>query len=104
MEIVIIVLLVVLVILVGVFLWDRFRGRRTLKEQEEALAEIVGEKVAGSMAVFGDVRERLGELTQRMKDIQEVGKNISSLQELLHAPKFRGGFGELLLERLLADI
>lgn len=104
MEIVIIILLAVLVILVGFFLWDRFRGRRTLKEQGETLAEIVGEKVAGSMAVFGDVRERLGELTQKMKDIQEVGKNISSLQELLHAPKFRGGFGELLLERLLADI
>jgi len=101
MEIVIIVLLI---LLIGFLLWDRLRGRRTLKEQEEALTKIVGEKVAGSMAVFGDVRERLGELTQRMKDIQEVGKNISSLQELLHAPKFRGGFGELLLERLLADI
>ncbi len=104
MEIVIIVLLVILVILVGVFLWDRLRGRRMLKEQGETLSKIVGEKIEGSMAVFGDVRERLGELAQRTKNIEEVGKNVSSLQELLRAPKFRGGFGELLLERLLADI
>jgi len=75
-----------------------------LKEQGDALSKVVGEKVEGSMAVFGDVRERLGELAQRTKDIQEVSKNVSSLQELLRAPKFRGGFGELLLERLLADI
>ena len=103
-EIVGIVIIVLLVILIGLFLWDRLRGRQRLKEQGDALSRIVGEKVEGSIAVFGDVRERLGELTQRAKDIQEVGKNVSSLQELLRAPKFRGGFGELLLERLLADI
>jgi len=101
MEIVIIVLLVILLIFL---LWDRLRGRQRLKEQGDALSKIVGEKVEGSMSVFGDVRERLGELAQRTKDIQEVSKNVSSLQELLRAPKFRGGFGELLLERLLADI
>ena len=101
MEIVIIILLVILLIF---FLWDRLRIRQRLKEQGDALSKMVGEKVEGSMAVFGDVRERLGELAQRTKDIQEVSKNVSSLQELLRAPKFRGGFGELLLERLLADI
>jgi len=99
-EIIIIALLVVLLLFL---LWDRLRGRQRLKEQGDALSRIVGEKVEGSIAVFGDVRERLGELTQRARDIQEVGKNVSSLQELLRAPKFRGGFGELLLERLLAD-
>ncbi len=101
MEIVIIILLVILLIFL---LWDKLRGRQRLKEQGDALSKMVGEKVEGSMAVFGDVRERLGELAQRTKDIQEVSKNVSSLQELLRAPKFRGGFGELLLERLLADI
>ncbi len=101
MEIVIIILLV---ILVSFFLWDRLRGQQRWKEQGETLSKMVGEKVEGSVGVFGDLREKLGELTKRTKDIEEVGKSISSLQEILRAPKFRGGFGELLLERLLTDI
>ncbi len=100
MEIVIIVLLI---IIIGIFLWDRVRAGRRWKEQGEALSKVVGEKVEGSVGVFGEVRERLGELTRRTKDIEEIGKDISSLQEALRVPKFRGGFGELGLERLLTD-
>jgi len=91
-------------VLVVFLIADRVRGQRKLREQMDNLSRVVGEEVRGGVSVFGDVRERLGELTKRTKDIEEVGKNISSLQELLRAPKFRGGFGELMLERLLADI
>jgi len=105
MEIVVIIILsVVTAVLLGVFLRDRSRGRQALEEQGEALSRVVGEKLEDNVKIFGDVRERLGELTQRTRDIQEVGRNISNLQELLRAPKFRGCFGELLLERLLADV
>jgi DNA recombination protein RmuC len=99
-----IVIIILLVILVGFFLWDRLRASQRWKEQSDILSRTVGERIADTTKVFGEVKERLGELTQRTKEIQEVGKNISSLQEILRAPKFRGGFGELLLERLLADI
>ncbi len=99
-----IVIIILLVILVGFFLWDRLRASQRWKEQSDILSKTVGERIADTTKVFGEVKERLGELTQRTKEIQEVGKNISSLQEILRAPKFRGGFGELLLERLLADI
>ena len=101
MEIVIIILLAILVVF---FLWDRFRQEQRWREQSDILSKTVGERIADTTKVFGDVKERLGELTQRAEQIQEVGKDISSLQEILRAPKFRGGFGELLLERLLADI
>ena len=104
MELVIIVLAVSLAVLVGILVWSRFWERRVLKEQGDTLSRVMGEKIEASMGVFGDLRERLGELTQKTKDIGEVAKNVSSLRELLRAPKFRGGFGELLLERLLADI
>ena len=103
MEIVTIAIIVVLAVLVGFLIWDRSRGRQLLKEQGETLSKIVEEKVGGSLGVFGDVRERLGELTKRTKDIEEVGKSISSLQEALRAPKFRGEFGEVGLETLLMN-
>lgn len=97
------ILVVILVVLVVFLIVERVRGRQRLKEQTDALSRLVAERVDGSMGVFGDVRERLGELTKRTRDIEEVGKSIVSLQEALRAPKFRGGFGELGLERLLDD-
>ena len=105
MEIIVIIILsVAIAVLLGVFLRDRSRGRQALEAQGEALSKIVDEKLEGNVRIFGDLREKLGELTQRTRDIQEIGRNISNLQELLRAPKFRGCFGELLLERLLADV
>jgi len=98
-----IAIIVLLVVLVGFFAWDRLRGRQRWKEQGETLSKIVEEKVAGSVGVFGDLRERLGELTKRTKDIEEASKSISSLQEALRAPKFRGEFGEVGLETLLMN-
>ncbi|MBA7706961.1 hypothetical protein ES703_115822 [subsurface metagenome] len=104
MEIMDMAIIILLVILVGFFLWDRLRREQRFKEQSDTLSKAVGERIDGTIKVFGDLRETLGELTQRTKDIQQAGRDISSLQEILRAPKFRGGFGELLLERLLADI
>jgi len=103
MDVLSVVIIGILAVVVIFLIWDRVRGQQRIKEQIDTLARVVGERVEGSMSVFGDVRERLGELTKRTKDIEEVGKSISSLQEALRAPKFRGGFGELGLERLLAD-
>ena len=79
MEIAIIILLV---IIVGFFLWDRLQASRRWKEQSDTLAKTVGERIADTTKVFGEVKESLGKLTQRTEQIQEVGKNISSLQDL----------------------
>ncbi len=101
MEIVIIILLCIVIVL---FIWDRFRKERVLREQGEVLSRAVGDRMDGTIQVFGDLKEKLGELNQKTKDIQEAGKNILTLQEILRAPKPRGGLGEILLERLLSDI
>jgi DNA recombination protein RmuC len=47
--------------------------------------------------------DRLGRLEQSAEHIIEVGKNISSLQDILKPPTFRGVLGETLLENLLAQ-
>lgn len=47
--------------------------------------------------------DRLSRLEQSAERIVEVGKNISSLQDILRPPTFRGVLGETLLENLLAQ-
>jgi DNA recombination protein RmuC len=50
------------------------------------------------------VKEQLGKLEVTNNQILEVSRNITNLQELLRAPKFRGQLGETLLENLLAQV
>lgn len=57
-----------------------------------------------SNSVIQDIQKKLGTLEATTQNIQEIGKDISSLQEILQAPKLRGNLGEYLLEELLKDI
>jgi DNA recombination protein RmuC len=78
-----------------------------LKETYQLLQDghrAVGERLDSATKVFGDVKESLGRLEETHKQIIDISKDISSLQELLRAPKFRGEVGETLLGRLLEDI
>ncbi len=60
--------------------------------------------LVNKVAVFGEMERKLGELAKQASSIEEVGKNIQSLSELLRPPKLRGALGELFLENLLAQI
>ncbi len=51
-----------------------------------------------------DVYGRLGEVQESTKQVNEVAKDIASLQEILQAPKIRGGMGELFLSDLLKQV
>jgi len=68
-----------------------------LTTQVSATSRDVGEKV-------GVLHERLGKLDEEIRHLQEMGKDLRSLQDVLRAPKVRGGLGEQLLENLLANI
>ncbi len=52
----------------------------------------------------GQVQHRLGELQEVTHSMLAIGKDISSLQNILKAPKLRGGLGELFLGELLRQI
>lgn len=78
-----------------------------LKENAEAIqgsTKNVGERLDNAAKVVGLLQHKLGELGEATKQVFAVGKDISSLQEILRAPKLRGGLGELFLGDLLAQI
>jgi len=70
--------------------------QETLKDTEKTVDE--------KLEVFGTISTRLGELGEANKRLLEVGRDISSLQELLRAPKFRGEIGETFLGNLLSQV
>jgi len=78
-----------------------------LKENADVLGQTqqsLGERLDNATRVVGNVQRSLGGLEEANRKIYEVGKDIASLQEILRAPKLRGGFGEYFLEDLLAQI
>ena len=61
----------------------------------------MGERLDNAAKAVSDVHKGIGTLSQAAERIFEVGKDISSLQEILRAPKMRGGFGEFMLGDIL---
>lgn len=52
---------------------------------------------------FSEIQQKLGSIDASAKQMQEIGREVSSLKAILHAPKLRGNFGEYLLYNLLKD-
>ncbi len=53
---------------------------------------------------LGDVQSHLAKVEEVTKQVLDHSKDISTLGELLRAPKFRGGLGEFFLGDLLSQI
>ena len=130
MEALVIVLLVVLVLAVAALAWELLRSRRDkpadmaqmlnmtqqnltqridaldqrLSQNLNAVQQTVSQSMASTQETIGKVGQQLGRLEQSSKQMLEVGQDIGQLQDILKPPKMRGGFGELLLENLLAQI
>lgn len=84
---------------------------QTLQSELLKLATQVGEQLTTNTLVvkdytrvMGDFQSRLGQLQESTHSMIRVGEDISSLQEILRAPKPRGLWGELFLEELLRQI
>jgi DNA recombination protein RmuC len=64
----------------------------------------VGSRLDTAAKVISEVQNKLGELGKATQEIKELGQSVSKLEEMLKAPKLRGGLGELLLEDLLKQV
>lgn len=54
--------------------------------------------------IVGEFQSRLGQLQESTQSMIRIGQDISSLQDILRAPKLRGILGELFLEELLKQL
>ena len=70
----------------------------------QASQKNVGERLDNASKAYSAVTAKLSQLEEANKRIYDVGKDISSLQEILKSPKLRGNLGELFLGDLLAQI
>jgi DNA recombination protein RmuC len=80
---------------------DRLRESLDVVQRSQAS---VGERLDNTARVVGDVQRGLGELREATAKVFEVGRSVNQLHDILKAPKLRGGFGELLLADLLAQV
>jgi len=64
----------------------------------------INQQLSSTGKVVQDIESRLGALGETTRQIKEIGRDISSLQDILQAPKLRGNLGEYLLEDLLKQI
>lgn len=80
---------------------DRLKENSELMQQTQ---QNLGERLDNAARVVGGVQKTLGSLEEANRKIYDVGKDIASLQEILRAPKLRGGLGEFFLGDLLGQI
>jgi DNA recombination protein RmuC len=64
----------------------------------------ISDRLDNTHTVVGDLRQKLGRLEEASKQMLDVGKDISKLQDILQPPKLRGGMGELFLQDLLSQV
>jgi DNA recombination protein RmuC len=77
---------------------------QAVDRQMQSQTASVGNRLDNATRVIGDVQKNLGELGRATQEIKELGQSVSKLEELLRAPKLRGGLGEYLLEDLLKQV
>ncbi len=84
-----------------------FQLNQRLGSIERALTDTtgqVGQRLDSAVRVIRDVSATMGELSRASQQILEVGRNISSLQDILRTPKLRGVVGEVFLQNLLEQV
>jgi DNA recombination protein RmuC len=88
----------------GEFMQSLTSAQQVLQQRIDGIDSRLNQSLTASAATMENIGKQLEGVRSSADRILEVGQDISSLQDVLSPPKLRGGFGEMLLERLLAQI
>jgi DNA recombination protein RmuC len=80
------------------------RGLQEGMAAMQAAQATMGQRLGEAARAVSEVHGQLGTLTEATRRMAEIGREIAGLEQILRAPKIRGGLGEILLERLLGEI
>jgi DNA recombination protein RmuC len=75
----------------------------SVTHQLQASAGQINTRMDNAAKMVGAVNQNLGELKKATEQLFEIGRNITGLEDILKAPKLRGGLGELFLGDLLSQ-
>ena len=76
----------------------------SITQQFQGTTTSISQRLDKAAEVIGGVQKGLGELSVSTQRILDVGKDIAELQQIMRAPKLRGGLGEMMLNDLIAQI
>src|SRR3972149_6506118 len=80
------------------------RLTRTLNDQMLQSQKAIGDRLEGTSRVMAEVHGQLGALAKTAENMQEMGRSLGDLQNILKAPKLRGLMGESLMAELLRQV
>lgn len=78
--------------------------RQAMQERLQHLSGSMSQELGQQGQVMLQMRGQLGGLAEAAKNMQAIGEDIASLQDILRAPKLRGNLGELFLEEILRQV
>lgn len=79
-------------------------AHKIIQSANASLGERLDQHYQTSVGTMQRVQKGLTEVGEATKQIMEVGRNMSALEDLLKPPKLRGRIGEIMLEGLLEEI
>jgi len=80
------------------------KTHQTVGERLDGVGRTMGDRLDNAAKAVAGLDARMMKVEEATKRVMEVGQDISSLQQILRAPKMRGNLGEQFLGDLLAQM
>ncbi|HDQ26136.1 MAG TPA: DNA recombination protein RmuC [bacterium] len=77
---------------------------KNVNENLSSTQKNINDQLGNTGRVINEIKQSFGAVQETASRIKELASDITSLQDMLRAPKMRGNIGEMLLEDLLGQM